>query len=129
MRCHPSSFPATVFLRSTSPSSTPALWPALLLCCSALVLQGCGMLRPQGAQGEAADGTLAVAESAAPSFAVEVRAPDAVRGTLERHLELQRFRHLPDLHASELQRLLGAADANARELLGTLGYFAPTITV
>ncbi|MCI5068710.1 BamA/TamA family outer membrane protein, partial [Acidovorax sp.] len=64
-----------------------------------------------------------------PSFAVEVRAPDTVRDTLERHLELQRFRKLPDLHDSELQRLLGAADANARDLLGTLGYFAPTITV
>ena len=64
-----------------------------------------------------------------PSFAVEVRAPDTVRDTLERHLELQRFRKLPDLHDSELQRLLGAADANARDLLGTLGYFAPTITI
>eukprot|EP01031_Cornospumella_fuschlensis_P050868 gene50868-62214_t len=28
-----------------------------------------------------------------------------------------------------VQGLLGAADANARELLGTMGYFAPTITV
>ena len=48
---------------------------------------------------------------------------------LERHLELQRFRALPDLQDGELQRLLAAADANARELLGTMGYFAPTITV
>ena len=70
-----------------------------------------------------------IAESGSPSFAVEVRAPDTVRETLERHLELQRFRNLPDLQANELQRLLGAADANARELVGTLGYFAPTITV
>ncbi len=84
------------------------------------------MLRPKDADSDAA---AAAAEPATPSFTVEVRAPDAVRDTLERHLELQRFRSLPDLHASELQRLLGAADANARELLGTLGYFAPTITV
>jgi len=84
------------------------------------------MLRPKDADSDAA---ASAAEPATPSFTVEVRAPDAVRDTLERHLELQRFRSLPDLHASELQRLLGAADANARELLGTLGYFAPTITV
>lgn len=83
------------------------------------------MLRPKDPDSDPA----AAAEPATPSFTVEVRAPDAVRDTLERHLELQRFRSLPDLHASELQRLLGAADANARELLGTLGYFAPTITV
>ena len=83
------------------------------------------MLRPKDPDSDPA----AAAEPATPSFTVEVRAPDAVRDTLERHLELQRFRSLPDLHASELQRLLAAADANARELLGTLGYFAPTITV
>ncbi|CAN7365237.1 BamA/TamA family outer membrane protein [Acidovorax sp. LjRoot117] len=90
------------------------------------------MLRPgvDKDEGDSASGTgPVIAESSSPSFAVEVRAPDAVRGTLERHLELQRFRNLPDVNASELQRLLGAADANARELLGTMGYFAPTITV
>ena len=70
-----------------------------------------------------------IVQSEDPSFAVVVQAPKEVRETLERHLELQRFRNLPDLQSSELQRLLGAADANARELLGTMGYFAPTITV
>ena len=117
--------------RTTANSPTPALWPALLLI-GALGLQGCSVLRP-GSDKEAEDATPGatpvIAESSSPSFAVEVRAPDAVRGTLERHLELQRFRNLPDVNANELQRLLGAADANARELLGTLGYFAPTITV
>ena len=117
--------------RTTAISPTPALWPALLLI-GALGLQGCSVLRPGGdKEGEdtAGGATPVIAESSSPSFAVEVRAPDAVRGTLERHLELQRFRNLPDVNANELQRLLGAADANARELLGTLGYFAPTITV
>lgn len=101
-----------------------------------MCLQGCSLLPKDGSE-EDAEGlpTVAAADgeadpvSTSPSFAVEVRAPDEVRETLERHLELQRFRNLPDLHQSELQRLLGAADANARELLGTLGYFAPTITV
>ena len=111
-------------------NATPASWPALLLV-AALCLPGCSLL-PRGGQdgaaADAADGPV-IAESDTPSFAVQVRAPDTVRDTLERHLELQRFRKLPDLHDSELQRLLGAADANARDLLGTLGYFAPTITV
>ena len=118
-------------LRSTAISPTPALWPALLLI-GALGLTGCSVLRPDGNKDGADDGAAdapVIAESASPAFTVEVHAPDTVRGTLERHLELQRFRNLPDLHANELQRLLGAADANARELLGTLGYFAPTITV
>lgn len=108
----------------------PALGSALLLC-GTLLLQGCSLL-PLGRDSNAADaaGTgPVIVESGAPSFAVDVRAPDTVRDTLERHLELQRFRRMPDLQANELQRLLGAADANARELLGTMGYFAPTITV
>lgn len=108
----------------------PALGSALLLC-GTLLLQGCSLL-PLGRDSSAADaaGTgPVIVESGAPSFAVDVRAPDTVRDTLERHLELQRFRRMPDLQANELQRLLGAADANARELLGTMGYFAPTITV
>ncbi|RQO79281.1 autotransporter assembly complex family protein, partial [Acidovorax sp. FJL06] len=105
---------------------TPALRPALLLL-GALVLPGCSLL-PSANTGQ--DGTAPItAESASPAFAVAVHAPQAVRELLERHLELQRFRSLPDLHDHELERLLGAADANARELLGTLGYFAPTITV
>ena len=108
----------------------PALGSALLLC-GTLLLQGCSLLplgRDSSAADEAGTGPVIV-ESGAPSFAVDVRAPDTVRDTLERHLELQRFRRMPDLQANELQRLLGAADANARELLGTMGYFAPTITV
>ena len=96
-----------------------------------MLLQACSLL-PRAGDGDAAaqeEAAPVIAESGSPSFAVQVRAPDTVRETLERHLELQRFRNLPDLHAGELQRLLGAADANVRELLGTLGYFAPTIAV
>ncbi|WP_298211854.1 BamA/TamA family outer membrane protein [Acidovorax sp.] len=95
-------------------------------------LQGCSLL-PLGNNNKdlaSEESGATTSEPASPSFAVDVRAPNkAVRELLERHLELLRFRNLPDLQASELQRLLGATDANARELLGTLGYFAPTITV
>ena len=76
-----------------------------------------------------AEPAAAVTTEDQPAFSLEVKAPDSVRDTLERHLELQRFRLLPDLQNEELRRLLHAADANARELLGTLGYFAPTIAI
>ena len=64
-----------------------------------------------------------------PAFTVEVRAPDPVRELLERHLELQRYRQVPDLDEAELSRLLRLADQDARELLGTLGYFAPRLEI
>ncbi|KJA09285.1 hypothetical protein RP29_17410 [Acidovorax temperans] len=100
------------------------MWSALLLC-GALVLQGCSVLSPR----PGAEPAAAVTTEDQPAFSLEVKAPDSVRDTLERHLELQRFRLLPDLQNEELRRLLHAADANARELLGTLGYFAPTIAI
>ena len=110
--------------------SFPALWP-LLVC---LLLAGCGLFKdsreapPDERQG-------AITSDAQPgsgpdAFALEVTAPDdAIREHLERHMELQRFRKLPDLQAGELSRLLGSADANARDLLATLGYFSPDITI
>lgn len=59
-----------------------------------------------------------------------MNAPDGVRETLERHLELQRFRALPDLQDGELQRLLAAADANARaNCWAPWATLPPTITV
>ena len=69
------------------------------------------------------------AASDAVAFTLQVRAPKEVRDYLEKHLELQRFRAFPDLQERELSRLLGAADANARELLATLGYFTPDIQI
>ncbi|MBY0410243.1 MAG: outer membrane protein assembly factor, partial [Burkholderiaceae bacterium] len=106
-----------------------------MLIFSLLWLTGCSVL-PFGKSAESGDGQQNPKDIAStsvgsgePSFTVVVQAPKSVREMLERNLELQRFRNLPDLQSSELERLLGATDANARELLGTLGYFAPTITV
>ncbi|GAA6121763.1 BamA/TamA family outer membrane protein [Acidovorax sp. FG27] len=112
--------------------SCQAPWSALLLC-SVLVLQGCSLL-PGAKQGDpdadAEDAVQTIGDKNAPdAFALQVQAPDAIRDQLERHMELQRFRKLPDLQAAELSRLLGAADANARDLLGTMGYFSPTLTI
>ena len=114
-------------VRKALPHSTPAPWSALLLC-GTLALQGCS-LWPRQAPADDGTNTNAATAAAQATFSLDVKAPDTVRETLERHLELQRFRQLPDLQAEELRRLLHAADANVRELLGTLGYFAPDITI
>ena len=70
------------------------------------------------------------AERTGPAaFTLEIKAPKAVEQYLLRHLELQRYRELTDLDNNELTRLLTAAEANARELIGTLGYFSPAIAI
>src|SRR5690606_20084287 len=63
------------------------------------------------------------------AFTVDVRGPETERDYLARHLEIQRYRELDDLGVTEVSRLMVAAEANARELLGTLGYFTPTLTL
>jgi translocation and assembly module TamA len=65
--------------------------------------------------------------STGPAFVLDVRAPDEIRVYLSRHLEIQRYRELTDLDNNELARLIAAAERNARDLLGTLGYFSPVI--
>ncbi|MDO9483949.1 MAG: BamA/TamA family outer membrane protein [Hydrogenophaga sp.] len=66
---------------------------------------------------------------AEPRFDIDLQATAELSAFLLRHLELQRFRTLRDLDASELERLLEAAPDNLRDLLGTLGYFSPVIEV
>jgi translocation and assembly module TamA len=61
------------------------------------------------------------------AFSLSVDAPQALAEGLVRHLELQRYKDLPDLDATELQRLLDMADTQARELLATWGHFAPRL--
>ena len=63
------------------------------------------------------------------AFTLAIDAPDDVREMLERNLDVLRYRDLVDLSDSELARLLLAAEQDARELVATLGYFSPTITV
>ncbi|WP_189685066.1 autotransporter assembly complex protein TamA [Pseudorhodoferax aquiterrae] len=123
----------------------PASWPAFLLV-AVLVLPGCGLLRPAPeptpANASGADGTQVMPSEAAAkdadkserdgrrdNFTVEVRGPDPARELLETHLDLQRYRRLDDLSLAEISRLMAAAEPNARQLLGTLGYFTPTLTL
>ncbi|MDO8387696.1 MAG: BamA/TamA family outer membrane protein [Polaromonas sp.] len=63
------------------------------------------------------------------AFDIEVKAPPEVRALLERHLELQRYRAVTDLDDAELARLVVLAERNVRNLVGTLGYFSPRISV
>lgn len=74
----------------------------------------------------------AAAQSPAPAVVLEVQAPDALRTLLEQHLDLARLQRLDDgaqLDDSEWARLVGAAPAQARELLQTEGYFSAQVTV
>ena len=127
--------------------SSPAWWPALLFS-GVLLLQGCSLLPKKDkdpAEGQPVAGLVRSGSAAADegedskddkaradkrdAFTVDVRGPEDVRDYLKLHLEIQRYRELDDLGATEISRLMVAAEANARELLGTLGYFTPTLTL
>ncbi|TNF62719.1 MAG: outer membrane protein assembly factor [Burkholderiales bacterium] len=64
-----------------------------------------------------------------PRFEIDLKAPEAIRPFLLRHMNLQRFRLLEDLDSAELDRLLARAPDDLGGLLGTLGYFSPRIEV
>jgi len=94
--------------------------PAAAACAAVLSLLGCASpaVPPTGGS-----------DTSAATFELEIQAPSAVEPLLSRHMELQRFRTLSDLAPSELERLIAAAPADARQLLATQGYFAPTVNV
>ncbi|MES2940987.1 MAG: BamA/TamA family outer membrane protein [Pseudomonadota bacterium] len=72
----------------------------------------------------------ALAQPAAqPSFDLVVQAPGDLRELLERNLELRRYREVADLDDAELSRLIVLAERDARQLLGTRGYFSPRIDI
>src|SRR5687768_2985115 len=127
------------------PVFAPAWLPALLFC-GVLLLQGCSLLPKKDAAKDTPSPVLVrngdTAATAADegtkegekrgrrdAFTVDVRGPAAVREYLSLHLDIQRYRTLDDLGATEISRLMVAAEANARELLGTLGYFTPILTL
>lgn len=79
----------------------------------------------------AAEATLVepAATQARGAFMLNIEAPDDIKDLLMRHLELQRYRELTDLSDDELARLLRQAAEDARQLVGTLGYFSPVIAM
>ncbi|MBP7566486.1 MAG: BamA/TamA family outer membrane protein [Burkholderiaceae bacterium] len=123
-------------------SPTRAAAGAALVAC-ALLLTGCSLFpreatvvdadapqpaptldaTPQGAVGTRS------ATPEATAFDIDVRAPEPARALLATHLELNRFRAVTDLDEAELARLIELADRDARNLLGTLGYFNPLVDI
>jgi translocation and assembly module TamA len=85
-------------------------------------------LAPLGALAQPADAPAAGAPDQ-PSFDLVVQAPGDLRELLERHLELRRYREVADLDDAELARLIVLAERDARQLLGTRGYFSPQISI
>ncbi|MBC7469427.1 MAG: BamA/TamA family outer membrane protein [Ramlibacter sp.] len=98
------------------------LLPALAV--FALLLPAAASAQPASAAPPAA-----AAPDNGASFDVEIRAPAAAKDLLERHLDLRRYREVPDLDEAELARLVTLAERNVRELLGTLGYFSPIVRI
>ena len=95
-------------------------WTSFLLALlTSVLLAGCGLLGKAKNLGTA---------KGKPNFELVIRAqPEAAQDLLQAHLELNRYRHLEGLRRQELTRLVSVADADIRKLLGTLGYFAPTV--
>ena len=109
------------------PVSAPAFFVAALLLAGPVYAQ---QAAPAGVAGFAdPKPTSAASAPEAPAFTVEIGAPQEVQDYLRRHLELMRYRDLADLDNSELERLVLAAEDNVRELLATLGYFSPVISM
>lgn len=99
----------------------------LLLLGAMACLQACGTLGSRGEEGEQEQ----VEGEAAPlSFQVRIVSEDRrIASHLRQHMDIRRFRSFPDLQASELRRLMGEAETNARDLLAALGYFQPRLDV
>ena len=77
---------------------------------------------------EAPSPNITTSSTTPEAFDLEVRSNNEdIRDFLLQHLDLQRYRSLSDLDETELARLLRDADVQARELLGTLGFFKPTL--
>jgi len=89
----------------------------------ALGLTGCSLLHKKS------DDPLAEM-GGEPSFELQVQSPNSdLRTLLQDHLDLQRYRHLPDLSDGEINSLMAQAHQDAANLLATQGYFNPQISV
>ncbi len=101
-----------------------ALWLGL-----AMLAGGCAQLPFFGGKAAAEPGQ---PPPAPPQFRLEVQAPPALRTLLLQHLDLARLQQaagVEDLTPGEIDRLIGAAAAQARSLLETEGYFNAEVAV
>jgi translocation and assembly module TamA len=108
-------------------------WRAALrwaLCWASLaVLTGCSSL-PFGPDAKADETTEAPRRE--PQFRLTIDAPSDLAALLQQHLDLARLQYAAQADAltrTEIDRLIGAASAQAESLLNTEGYFNPSIKV
>ena len=103
---------------------------AVLGLCLGMALSGCaGLARLTGT---AAAPAAAETPRTTTRLRLAVQAPAELRALLEKNLDLARLQTLPTddaIDESEWVRLIGAAPAQARELLQTEGYFEAQVTV
>jgi translocation and assembly module TamA len=100
-----------------------ALWFLLMV-----ALGGCGSL--PFIDGKATDAEPQVQRE--PQFRLEVDAPSELSKLLRQHLDLARLQYAAEADAltrGEIDRLIGAASAQALSLLQTEGYFNPLVKV
>jgi translocation and assembly module TamA len=103
---------------------------AAIVAAAMLGLAGCANLGA-GADGANAPAAGASAPAMHAIYRLEVQAPDPLRKLLLDHLDLARFQNAPVLDAiddAEVERLMRAAPAQARELLETEGFFNAEVT-
>jgi translocation and assembly module TamA len=122
--------------RNLAARRRPAFAAALL---AGWLATGCALLKPEAAatvdlpdSPGAAAAVSAVTAALKPAIQLVVDAPAPLRALLEKNLDLahlQQLRADEGLDDSEWARLIGAAPAQARELLQTEGYFSPQVTV
>ena len=112
-----------------------ALW------CATWLLPGCAIFRGDEQPDTATDtpaqrnettqaGQVGVAgdKPEVTAFDIRVEVQDkALRELIEDHNELQRYRAVTDLDASEFARLMVLGERDVRNLLGTEGYFSPEV--
>lgn len=105
------------------------LCQVLLLLAGAAVLTTPGFAQSNSPTQAQADEAPIDADMVGGAFDIAVHAPDELRDLLLKHTELQRYRAVTDLDEAELARLILLAQNNVRNLVGTLGYFSPTIDI
>ncbi len=96
--------------------------------CTLAMLGGCASF-PKGGEANAPD---APATPARAAYRLQVDAPEPLRKLLSEYLDLARFQSAPEadsIEGAELERLMRATPAQARELLETEGYFNAKVTV
>ncbi len=104
-------------------------WRSDRLRLAAALVLGAAVLAAVPAQAQDTPAVQSSHAASGPSFDIDIRAPASVKPLLEQHLELRRYREVSDLDDAELARLMVLAERDVRELVGTLGFFDPRITI